>query len=578
MGERGKTEEMEETDGKEFVLEEKNSGKNGGRNGRRIAVIAAAAAGVIGIGVFGAVRMTEKDPKEVVIHAFETVYAKDQTDPREELFGISKFSENAGKVSSQGGFRLVLDDCSAEEISRNAAGAGIRAEAKSDVENEEYTFDLGVIFQNMDLVTMNFYYGNDLFQAAVPELSSKTFSLDLSEGLAERVNQSPLIGPVFEYYGIDAAEIEKYTEVMKAQIQENKGSDPYDIKGLLQRYKDGCQAQEDLKAAITAEKADKANFTVDGAEVSCQGYQVRISKDSMIHFLRSSSDFFLKDEMLKKNYLKQLQITSMLMTLTGNFPEAVSAEELMNESYEQAQEAAEEILNQMETGLNDVDLLVYVDKKGRLAAIDGSTVINVNKGGEENGSTPVRLEFDVQLQGGTYLTQNLTAEVKAFNSENGNDVTGNLVKRGTYDGNQMTAEITLGLESADGKKGTLTYDSSYTADTGDFQMNAALSADSFGSAELKLTGIMDELVKGEAWHLTIDELYAGFQDDAAGDTDYFRLSGEYHFGPMKDEIRSLDGEPFDVIAADENDWQAVSREAAFKVIGLAGKIGPLLPY
>lgn len=418
------TDAAEHTDAAEPVEETVPSGKETGRkNGRKTAVIAAAAAAVIGIGAFGAVKLSEKDPKDVVIQAFENIYTEDQVNPAEELFGVSKFAENAGKISRQSGFRLVLDDCSEEKIAQAASGAGIRAEGKTDLENQKYSVDLGVIFQNMDLLTMNFYYGEESLQAAVPELSSKVFTVDLSDGLSERVKESPLFGPMAESSGIDVEAIKEYMENAAEQTRENGGSDPYDIKGLMQRYKDGCQAKESFKAAMTVEKAGKASFVMDGAEVSCKGYQVHISKDSMIDFLRTSSDFFLQDEELKENYIKQLQMTTGLMALMGNQVEVPSAREMMDENYEQVQETVDEILNQMEIGLSDVEMIVYVDKKGRLAAVDGSTVIKA----EADGSS-VRLEFDVQLQGGAYLTQNLKAEAALSNDADADTVTINLKK------------------------------------------------------------------------------------------------------------------------------------------------------
>lgn len=568
------TEAAEHTDAAEPVEETVPSGKETGRkNGRKTAVIAAAAAAVIGIGAFGAVKLSEKDPKDVVIQAFENIYTEDQVNPAEELFGVSKFAENAGKISRQSGFRLVLDDCSEEKIAQAASGAGIRAEGKTDLENQKYSVDLGVIFQNMDLLTMNFYYGEESLQAAVPELSSKVFTVDLSDGLSERVKESPLFGPMAESSGIDVEAIKEYMENAAEQTRENGGSDPYDIKGLMQRYKDGCQAKESFKAAMTVEKAGKASFVMDGAEVSCKGYQVHISKDSMIDFLRTSSDFFLQDEELKENYIKQLQMTTGLMALMGNQVEVPSAREMMDENYEQVQETVDEILNQMEIGLSDVEMIVYVDKKGRLAAVDGSTVIKA----EADGSS-VRLEFDVQLQGGAYLTQNLKAEAALSNDADADTVTINLKKSGIYDGSQKTAGLLFELQGADGESGSFSYDSMYTAGTGDCRIKAEFSSDSYGKAGIELTGIMDELVKGESMHLTIDKLQGTFHENDMNEDEYFTLSGECYYGPLKEAVKAPEGEMLDVIAADESDWQSVMMEGYMKAFGLMNKLGPIIQY
>lgn len=92
-----------------------------------------------------------------------------------------------------------------------------------------------------------------------------------------------------------------------AVSQSETGTAPFDVEALMTRYKEGCKAQENFKAALTVEKNGKGTFTMDGKEVSCTGYNVTVSKDSMIEFLRVSSDFFLQDETLKNDFLKQLE-------------------------------------------------------------------------------------------------------------------------------------------------------------------------------------------------------------------------------------------------------------------------------
>ncbi len=65
------------------------------------------------------------------------------------------------------------------------------------------------------------------------------------------------------------------------------------------------------------EKGDKASFTIDGSQESCKGYKVLVSKASMMDFLRTSSDFFLQDEELKNQYMKQLEMTVKMSGFMG---------------------------------------------------------------------------------------------------------------------------------------------------------------------------------------------------------------------------------------------------------------------
>lgn len=550
---------------------------------RKTIAVAVAAAAVIGVGAFAAANAGGKDAKEVVIQAFENIYTEDQFNPADELFGASKFAENAGKTSRQTGLRLVLDSCSEKEISQAASGAGIRAEARTDLENQAYSVDMGVIFQNMDLATMELYYGDDSLQAALPELCSQVFTLDLSDDLAERVKESPLLGPLAESQGIDVEAIQEYLEIAAGQVEQNGGSDRYDLKGLLQRYKDGCQAQENLKAAMTVRKTGKDKFRMDGAEVTCTGYQVNISKDSMIDFLRTSSDFFLQDEALKDNYLKQLQMSTILMRAVGSAVDVPSAGDMMNESYEQAQERVNEMIDLLESGLNDVEMKVYVDKKGRLAAVKGSTTVNpvdseALKSGKSAGNdkAPVQIIFDVQLQGGNYLTQNATAEVELSKKDDSDPVTIRLKRDGTYDGSQNADRIVIDLQGDEDISGSFTYENIYASSTGSYQIKANYAAEnSRDLLSLEISGVVNDLTKGEYIRVGIDSLKLAYNNSEANDYKYVVLRGEYYYGSLKEEAKAPSGEKFDVISASEDDWSRVLMQIYLNGFGLMNKLGPV---
>ena len=96
-----------------------------------------------------------------------------------------------------------------------------------------------------------------------------------------------------------------------------QGTRQTDLESVIKRFQDGWQTREKLKAAMTVEKGEKKAFVIDDTEVTCKGYQVRISKEFMIDFLRGSADFFLNDEELREMYLKQLEQSVRLTELMG---------------------------------------------------------------------------------------------------------------------------------------------------------------------------------------------------------------------------------------------------------------------
>ena len=94
--------------------------------------------------------------------------------------------------------KIMLKDCSMDEA-KLFAGAGFKVSSQYDQESKKSAGNLAALYGGMDLVNLDFYFGDNVFMAAIPELSSKVFTLDTSEGLAQRVMESPVLGPVFQY-------------------------------------------------------------------------------------------------------------------------------------------------------------------------------------------------------------------------------------------------------------------------------------------------------------------------------------------------------------------------------------------
>lgn len=523
------------------------------KKGGKIAALAVAAAAVVGIGAFGMMKLQEKDPKEVVIDAFKSIYAEDQTYPMEEIFGFAQFGENAGR-STESGFSLILDSCS-EEAVNNFAGSGLRIDAKDDRENLKSAVDIAAIYNNMDLLTINMYYGDDKLMAAVPELLDMVFVADLGDGLGERIASSPIIGPALEAQGADIEGLVAYFKDVMDQEQENGSSDPYDLKGLINRYKEGCKAQENFKAAMTVEKAGKSELQMDGKTVSCRGYQVHISKDAMIDFLRTSSDFFLQDEELKQAYLENLEASTKMMELFGTSYEGLSAKELQEQTYEEASRQIQDAITELDKVLQDMDMLVYVDHKGRLAAVTGSTAVAAE------GEEPQTVAFEAYLEGGSYLTQNARASVTVDTKED--PVTVKLEKSGSWDGKQLTSRYEINAQEM-----AVVLDGQYTVESGEYELRAEAKDDSVTQVKVTAVGVFDELEKGTSIHCAMDEISV----EVVPENFDLTLSGEYYLRPLSGEVAEPEGEQLDVFAADESDWQGVALQAYFGAMGLMSKL------
>lgn len=533
-----------------------------------MAAAGAAAVVVVGGGVFAYTRLAGGDPKETVIQAFENVYTEGQTDPMEELFGLSEFAKAETSSSQNAGLTLKLDSCSEPTVDAYA-GSGLRIDAKNDVENNRASANMGIIYNGMDLVNMDFYYGDDTFMASVPELSSKVFTMDFGEGLEERLKNSPMLGSALEQSGVDVSVMAEYMELLAEQVRQTQEGQAasFDLKALMKRYQEGCKAEDDFKAALTVEKGEKASFTIDGKEQTCRGYEVTVSKEAMIDFLRTSSDFFLQDEVLKKDFLNRLELSVKLSQLAGaqtegqDFP---TAQKMQEQTYEEARAEIDEMITFLDSSLNDVSMTVHVDKEGRLASVKGTT--SFNSAGAE--SEPVQMQFGCELKGGAYLTQNMNAQA-AF--ENGAaSVRIEAVKEGAYDGKQLTSGFDLSVENQGeiAEKWDITFDSSYNSEGGSFEVQAAAAQDGTELLGFSAQGIVDELEKGKNIHLTLDSLDVS----AMGDTGNAVLSGEYYIRPLTEEIVPLEGDTMDVLAAGEEEWNNVLMEVLFSFISLSGQM------
>lgn len=534
----------------------------------KMAAVGAAAVAVVGGGVFAYTRLAGGDPKETVIQAFENVYTEGQTDPMEELFGLSEFAKAGVSASQNSGLMLKLDSCS-EPAVNTYAGSGLRIDAKNDVENNKVSANMGIIYNGMDLVNLDLYYGDNTVMAAVPELSPKVFTLDFGEGLEERLKNSPMLGSALEQSGVDASVMAEYMELLAEQARQTQEGQAasFDLKALMKRYREGCKAEDDFKAALTVEKGEKASFTIDGKEQACRGYEVTVSKEAMINFLRTSSDFFLQDEVLKKDFLKRLELSVKLSQLAGaqmegqDFP---TAQEMQEQTYEEARTEIDGMIAFLDSSLNDVSMTVYVDKEGCLASVKGTTSFN-STGSEAEA---VQLQFGCELKGGAYPTQNMSAQAVLENGAASVQI--EAVKEGAYDGKELTSGFELSIENQGeiAEKWDITLDSSYNSEGGGFDVQAAAAQDGMELLGFSAQGVVDELEKGKNIHLTLDSLDVS----AMGDTGNAVLSGEYYIRPLTEEVVPLEGDTMDVLAAGEEEWNSVLMEVLFSFISLSGQM------
>lgn len=531
-----------------------------------------AGAAVVAVAAGGAfyVKSTAKDPKDIVIDAFKSVYAEGQTNPQEELFGVKELFESTSK-NGEYGLTLKLDSCSDETVN-TYAGSGLRFAGKMDSENVRSSLNMAAIYNGMDLVNVNGYYGDKTVMLSMPELSGYVFTADLNKDLGEQLINSPFLGPILEENGVDAQALEDYIKELMAQAEaknsDNDSANAFDLKALWDRYKEGCEAQDNFKAAMTVEKAGKGTYTVDGKNENCKGYTVNISKDSMVDFLRTSADFFLQDEELKSAFLKQLEITVKLSQLLGNDmgEDMPSAKDLQEQTYEEAKENVDTMIQYVDKTLTDVQMTVYVDKSGRLAALDAVTFVNTESFAGDEDVKQVKVDFHGEVKGGAYRLQNFAAVIGLTADED--HVTINADRVGTYDGKNLEDSLTFSVkeEGIIDLNGEIS--STYEGETGKENNRISITEGEDTLFTMNVENTVDELEKGKSLHGTIDSAEFTFLNGEYSAV----FSGEGYVRPLESDIEPLEGETFDVFAASEEEWSAAIMEMVFGVFGIATQI------
>lgn len=525
----------------------------------------AAAVAVVGIGAAAVPKLME-NPKKTVIAAFESINSENQITGAEEIFGWKEFLENYGKVDCESVFRIQIDGCS-EPGMEMFEGAGLEVRSMADLENWKSRAEMSLDYKHMDLADLQFYYGDQMFMAAVPQLVDRVFTLKIDDSLGESLKNSPMAAPYLEESGVDIDQLAELTKEMMEKPENGKAKGQLDFPGLFDRYRKGCKAKESFQQAMMVEKAEKANFLIDGKETSCKGYHVQINKDSLIAFLRTSSDFFLNDEEMKKQYLDQLRLSiSMAALFSGSMENGAlsSAEEMVQQNYDEIKEQADWMIQILDQSLQDIDMMVYVDPKGRLAGLTGTTTVVEADMDTVEERREAQIEFALELQGGNYLTENMNGRLSITSDGATMDIL--YEKAESYDKERLDSSCRVTVLSPDDENITMNASGTYIAESGDCQLSFELLVPEMQPIVIHGSGVVTELEKGKSIYADIDAMSI----EAEGVT--MNFSGELGYGPLSGEVLPLEGEDLDVLAATEEDWEEIVMEAYGNIFGLMAQL------
>lgn len=516
-------------------------------------VVVAAAAG---IGIFMA--SNTKDPKTVVMDALKGVYSAENVNPGEEVFGLGQIYGEFSKTGGEMGGSLAFAGSSNPDLNM-LMGAGVNIHAASDVTNKKFVETVGIQYSGMDLANLTIYADDTYLMAALPEFTSRVLTVNYADDLAGQIANSPLAAEIEYLFTEEEKEaFENYIAYL-TDISAGKKT-PFDLKALWQRYKEGSQAMNNFKEAITVTKADSQTFSYDGKEQKCTGYDVVIPKEAVVDFARTSSKFFLEDESFKKDFLEYLNVMMDLRGIglyeTILDEEFSTTEEMLAQMWENMDQGVEKAIAQLEKSLEgDVTMKVYVTKPGRLASLDGTCRFVFE---EED---PLDVKLTAVLEGGSYPTQNGNFNLIL---EDGTDtLTVELEKAGEYTDKVLNSNWDLNLQF-NNEKIQVTYDNDYDRETGDSQIRISGGEGKGDMVSLTITGIVDELEKGKNFHYTFDSLEVAEENWAMS----LKLKGEFYLRNLQSEIIAPQGEQMDVLKATEEEWEELGNEILMNLYSL----------
>lgn len=244
----------------------------------------------------------------------------------------------------------------------------------------------------------------------------------------------------------------------------------------------------------------------------------------------------------------------------------MSAEELQQQTYDEAKKAVDEMISYLDKSLADANLTVYVDKKGRIAAFNGATQLTLDEEVTADGTDILDITFDFQLKGGAYLTQNAEGGVTVTDGVDTVDVS--FVKQGTYDGKELTCDLSVDMAAPYGENYNFLYTGTYSSEDGSYHVSAEAGGEGSQYLKISAAGAVDQLEKGKSIHVNVDSLEFAVMDN----TTNVVLSGEGYYEPLSGEVLPPEGEHMDVLAATIDDWNAVGMEIFYGVMGLASQL------
>lgn len=458
----------------------------------------------------------------------------------EDTFGVNELSKLVTGGAVHVGGSLELDEL--PELETFGSGSGL-LEFSRDVSNQAVLFSGTAEIFDMELGSAAVYMDDKKLMAWVPDSLDQVFTLNYADNLDEQIDGSFLA----EQIGMKGEDAEFASNLMTDINQVMVGKKKrFDIAEIYNRCKETTKAADNLKNALEIEKIDAKTFKVNGKEQKCKGYDVVVPKKAIAEFVKAVSEFIVSDDQIKENELAYItdSLTVGRMLSGIDYDDARDwAEDQTDELIDGLKAGGDEIEDFVKDYMDDIELVLYVDKKGHAVYLAAQTSI------DEYQVYDVEAEFT--FAGGAVPTANMEGSIDVVSRGDSFRLDVEKIEKTTKE--KWESEIEIKSTTAyDSLKLTLNTD--YNRKNGDFEVEAGASTGEY-RISAGLEGSVSHFQKGKSLTVEINSL--DLRDPFMS---WNGLEGSFFIEPLTGGVKAPEGEVFDVLAADRNDWKEVGEK------------------
>lgn len=514
-------------------------------NGFKIGILVVVLAIVLVGGVSLAASGLFKNDKAIVTTAVTKMFNSKEETPFEKALGFNKISEAMLANAYEQGLSLRFEDSSVADIA-SLKGFEINGDFKSDMKSKSMSSKMDVKYSGLSFADINIFLNQEKIMASVPTYSEKVFKVDYANDLKGQIKNSPMFG---DYIDVEEASTKELLDMID-NYKQSMDKDPkqVDFGAMINSYAKITTALDSIKNNMTVNKIDAKDFEINKKSQSCKGYELVLTKDSVIELIDAFRDFSINDEDLDDIFWSAMEPYMSNYAAYG-YSNVDDMKKEFNDSFN-------EVIEQLKTSLSDVTVTIYLTKDGDIA----NMVMSANVDTAE-------VVMDLTYLGGNTMSENMKGSVVI--TESGEEVRVDFNKTGGNADDKITSTFDMAVSASGTNAVTMTYNGEYNTKDGAYTLDFDFkdATNSTGNFNFSSKGSITNVEAGKSFTINADSLVF----DVDGDT--FAFSGSYSAQPYTGEITEPEGTVLDVFAATEADWTEVYTEVITKVGPLMEQFG-----